>query len=274
MATANVTIADNADDGYADNSSLVSSTGVVTGVGLRGFLRFTGVTVPAGSAVTSATLTLRATGSYADLSTTLRAQAVDDASRPASASDLNGRTATSASVAWHPATWPNNSNVSPPDLATVVQEVINRPGWSSGNALMFLWESSSSGYLETRGGPPYSTLSVTYTDAPPARTATAAQTLPPVTQAATVTVTVPAFTATVAQSLPAVSQAAEGVAAAPFTVTATVTGGSVDLSWPARIGSGYAVERDGSIIAFGLTGTTYTDSPGEGEHTYRIGVLA
>lgn len=66
-----------------------------------------------------------------------------------------------------------------------------------------------------------------------------------------------------------------GTAAAvgAFGITVVVAGSTATVSWPAAGGS-YAVERDGEIIAFGVTGTTWTDTPGTGDHTYRVGVLA
>lgn len=67
--------------------------------------------------------------------------------------------------------------------------------------------------------------------------------------------------------------AGSATATAPFTLTVIPSGANALLSWPAA-GASYVVERDGEQVAFGVTGTSYTDTPPAGEHTYRVGVLA
>lgn len=69
---------------------------------------------------------------------------------------------------------------------------------------------------------------------------------------------------------------AGAASAVGFTLTVTPSGATALLSWPAQAAAtgGYEIERDGSNIAFGVTATTYTDTPVGGSHTYRVGVLA
>lgn len=83
----------------------------------------------------------------------------------------------------------------------------------------------------------------------------------------TVTVTIPAAASGV------LTLAGTATGTPMFTLSAIVSGPNVNLSWTA-VGASYAIERDGQIIAFGVTATTWTDTPGSGEHTYRVGVLA
>jgi hypothetical protein len=45
---------------------------------------------------------------------------------------------TSASANWSPTPWSNGSMYQTPDLAAIVQEIVNRPDWSAGNALSFI----------------------------------------------------------------------------------------------------------------------------------------
>lgn len=66
--------------------------------------------------------------------------------------------------------------------------------------------------------------------------------------------------------------AGSAAASAAFTLTVTPSGASALLSWTAAASS-YVVQRDGSNVAWGVTGTSYTDLPPAGEHTYRVGVL-
>jgi hypothetical protein len=50
--------------------------------------------------------------------------------------DPSGRTRTSASVLWHGFTQSAfNTYQDSPDISTIIQEIVNRAGWSSGNAL-------------------------------------------------------------------------------------------------------------------------------------------
>lgn len=59
-----------------------------------------------------------------------------------------------------------------------------------------------------------------------------------------------------------------------FTITAVPSGNNVGLSWAAQPGAvGYTIVRDGATITFGVTGTSYTDTPGPGSYTYEVGVL-
>jgi hypothetical protein len=74
---------------------------------------------------------------------TIRAQAADTAATFAATSgNLTTRPTTSASAPWTPPDWPTvgaaGTAQQTSDLSTVLQEVLNRPGWASGNALVLL----------------------------------------------------------------------------------------------------------------------------------------
>lgn len=59
----------------------------------------------------------------------------------------------------------------------------------------------------------------------------------------------------------------------PLTLTATVISASqIDLSWTAvPAASGYDIERDGTVIVYGRTATTYSDTGlSAGSHSYRV----
>ncbi len=71
---------------------------------------------------------------------TLRSEAVDNApTYPGTNSNLSNRPLTSASVAWSPPAWSTagarTAAQQTPDLSTLVQAVVGRPGWVRGNAL-------------------------------------------------------------------------------------------------------------------------------------------
>ncbi|MGY1620124.1 PKD domain-containing protein [Geodermatophilus sp. SYSU D00691] len=116
---------------------LVTDGGAAQTVGLR----FTGVAVPAGATITNAYVQFQVDeATTAATSLTVAAEATDNpAVFTTAARDVSARPRTSATVAWAPAAWPTVGARGPdqrtPDLAAVVQEVVSRPGWVSGNAL-------------------------------------------------------------------------------------------------------------------------------------------
>ena len=104
-------------------------------------MRFTSVNLPPGAVITSASVRFtvdEVPAVAADL--TIQAEDADDATQyTATSFGISSRPRTAASVAWSPAVWTTIGASGPaqttPDLAAVVQEVVNRPGWASGNAL-------------------------------------------------------------------------------------------------------------------------------------------
>ena len=117
-------------------------------------LRFTGITVPQGSTIDEAfidlTIERRQTSTT---NTTIVAQDVGDAAAiaaPASLgfgnvnSDITNRSATSASVDWNGVPASNAGQViTSPDIATIVQEIVDRADWASGQDMFFRFEDSS-----------------------------------------------------------------------------------------------------------------------------------
>lgn len=104
-------------------------------------IRFQGVAVPQGAIIESAILRLDADNSDSSpFVWTIQGEDTDNATAFSSCSnscdDISGRTLTSASVTWNnePA-WTDNQQYDSPDLTAIVQEIVNRSGWSSGNAL-------------------------------------------------------------------------------------------------------------------------------------------
>jgi hypothetical protein len=112
-------------------------------------LRFTGVQIPQGAQIVDANVQFRAdeTGTRST-NLTVRAERADNsAAFTTSSNNISNRPRTSASVAWAPPSWPTVGAAGPaqltPNLASVVQEVVNRPGWVSGNALTVIITGSS-----------------------------------------------------------------------------------------------------------------------------------
>lgn len=109
-------------------------------------LRFTNVTIPAGATVTNAYITLNVNNSSVDSpeGLTITANDVDDAATFTTASNnISSRAMTTASVSWPGADIGTGAKDSP-DIKTVIQEIIDRAGWSSGNDIVILLQGSSS----------------------------------------------------------------------------------------------------------------------------------
>lgn len=73
----------------------------------------------------------------------IHAQAASDAPAvKAQPRDVSSRPRTQASVAWRPAPWTVVGQAGPnqrtPDLSAIVQEIVNRPDWAGGNAMVFI----------------------------------------------------------------------------------------------------------------------------------------
>lgn len=116
-------------------------------------LRFANVTVPQGSQITSATITFTLVPSF-DIpirgTTTfqIHGQASDDAGTfvyevGVGNNDISGRPTTVAVADWTQGST-IELTVETSDLAAVVQEIVDRGGWASGNALAFVITSNGS----------------------------------------------------------------------------------------------------------------------------------
>ncbi len=114
-------------------------------------MRFNGLTIPQGAVITSANVQFTAAADDAGntVSAVIRAQNSDNATTfTTTASDVSNRPTTTASVAWNtiPA-WVNNASGAAqltPNFASVVQEVVNRTFWSSGNSMAVILTDSAS----------------------------------------------------------------------------------------------------------------------------------
>ena len=107
-------------------------------------MRFRSITIPQGATITNAYVqfTVDETDSEAT-SVTIRGQDADDAASFSSSDyDISSRATTSASAAWSPTPWNRVGQAGPtqqtPDLSSIIQEIVNRGGWSSGNNLVVL----------------------------------------------------------------------------------------------------------------------------------------
>ena len=106
-------------------------------------MRWTGLTIPSVSTITAAYIQFTSKESNSQTTNlTISGQAADNATTFTSTSgDISSRPRTAARIGWAPVPWvvgevgPNQQT---PDLSAVIQEIVNRPGWASGNALVLI----------------------------------------------------------------------------------------------------------------------------------------
>lgn len=136
---------DNFSSGFTGSNQFLTC-GQYGGTRYRSAMRFLNVAIPNAATILSAVLTLRASSSFGIACyTKLSCLAADSATAPASTADWNGRAETTAKVDWDiTSAWTAATNYPSVNFASAVQEVINRPGWISGNALVAVWKDDSS----------------------------------------------------------------------------------------------------------------------------------
>jgi hypothetical protein len=101
-------------------------------------LRFTGIDVPQGAQIAKATLKICAhsSGLSAQVNVAIHAEDADNVGPFDSSHRPNNVATTDASRTWDwNTTWSSDTWYESPDISAVIQEVVDRAGWSSGNAI-------------------------------------------------------------------------------------------------------------------------------------------
>ncbi|HEX6811556.1 MAG TPA: hypothetical protein VF384_08030, partial [Planctomycetota bacterium] len=107
-------------------------------------LRFQDLAIPPGAVITSAYLQFTAKDpTSVPTELVIAGQASDNAATfLTTVNSISSRPRTAATVAWSPAPWnlANEAGINQrtPDLTSIVHEVTSRPGWVSGNAIVFV----------------------------------------------------------------------------------------------------------------------------------------
>lgn len=137
-------IANGAVSATSSDLELINDPGTSAGDQKVG-LRFTNVAIPRGAYISSATIEFEVDETNSGATAlTIRAQESDNAPAFSTAAfNVSSRTLTSAAVNWTPPAW-NTLNVKQltPDLTALVQAIVNRAGWNSGNSLAFVINGS------------------------------------------------------------------------------------------------------------------------------------
>lgn len=163
------------DDGHSKDAGFEAATDYIN-LGNDGgiyyaklFIRFPGATIPAETSIFSAVLTLTA---YATLSggppsVDIRFNDVDDAVAPTNKDELDALALTTAYTTWDVPSTTADSEYTSPDLSAALQEVIDRPGWASGQDLQIVMAYNTSAIrkwyaYDSGGGVKKAKLTVTY----------------------------------------------------------------------------------------------------------------
>lgn len=118
-------------------------------------IRFNNINIPNGAFITNAFLTFEcdeADGGATDL--LIRAHASDNAPALTTvAFNLTSRPATAASVSWLGLpSWSIDTDYNSPSIASVIQEIVNRPGWVGNNSIVILISGSGERTAESYNG--------------------------------------------------------------------------------------------------------------------------
>jgi hypothetical protein len=107
-------------------------------------MRFNGITIPRNSQITYAYIQFQVDeADSVGTSLTLWGEAQDNPGTfTTSTRNISSRVKTSASVGWSPPPWTvlNQAGVDQrtPNITAIVQEIINRTGWSAGNSIVVI----------------------------------------------------------------------------------------------------------------------------------------
>lgn len=107
-------------------------------------MRFADLQIPPGASILNAYMQFQADETSLDAATlTIAGERGDDAATFGSSSgNISSRPRTAAAVSWSPPVWDRVGEATlgqrTPNLAAIVQEIVERPGWASGNALALI----------------------------------------------------------------------------------------------------------------------------------------
>jgi hypothetical protein len=110
-------------------------------------LRFANIDIPSGATITDAFVQFTADENQSSSSAiNIHGEAADNSSAFTSSNgNISSRAKTSTTLPWPAANWIQDQagpDERTPNLIPIVQEIINRPGWQSGNALSILFEGT------------------------------------------------------------------------------------------------------------------------------------
>jgi len=124
------------------------------GIAIHSFCRFPSVTIPQGSTIDSCFIRIKSNGAYSVtvVDTDVYFADADDQAAPTNEGECNGLSLTGG-VAWDGiGSWSNDVQYDSPELKTILQTVIDRGGFSSGNAIVAVIKDGGSSGSAYRAG--------------------------------------------------------------------------------------------------------------------------
>lgn len=148
--TLNYQVSASSDDAFEASGGSVTTTGSnwkTDDAGEWAGNRFASVAVPAGATIDLANWLVRPINTNNDdPDLQIGAQDADDpVTFSSTTNDISGRGRTSASVYWTATGIGAGSLKSSPDIKSIIQEVVDRPGWNSGQAMVIISAERSGG---------------------------------------------------------------------------------------------------------------------------------
>ncbi len=158
------------DDGHVTTTTFVDTAtafnwGSVSSVKRDAWVRFTSVTIAQGSTVSAAIIDYYSNGTFSGTTcnATIYCNDEDDAAAPTDRLDYEAKSVTTANTAWNSIpTHSTGTNYQTADFTSAAQEVLDRAGWVSGNAMMVLIKNNGSSASAFRGAA--SLENTTYTE--------------------------------------------------------------------------------------------------------------
>jgi hypothetical protein len=149
MPSANIAVTASADDALQSPDTTVSLATPslnLNNASVWGGFRFQNVTINAGSTINSATIEIER-GGTASVNADIYGEDSDDAPAfAATTNNLSGRTRTTAVVNWNASLGgASGSRFDSPAIATIIQEIVDRPGWASGHDIVILFDCLGGG---------------------------------------------------------------------------------------------------------------------------------
>ena len=152
------------DDAYIYAGSTIDLTSVSIPLGninsppTKAGVRFINVTIPKNATILTAKVTF---GAYDAQSGTvcnviIYGQAADNPPTFSTYANFTGRPLTTALLTWPALTaWLSKTNYDSPDIKYIIQEIVNRSGWASGNAIVLFFNDNASGTNAHRNAKTY-----------------------------------------------------------------------------------------------------------------------
>src|SRR5574340_90684 len=143
----------NADQGYVFSSSISTTSPIEFGnkaaTSESAFIRFPDVFIPHTAVIVSAKLKFIAASAQTatDCMVNIYGSAEDNAAAPTGSADYAAKPVTTSVTSWAGVdsfNKANNIEYASPELKSIIQEIISRPKWAQGNAILLLIKDNSS----------------------------------------------------------------------------------------------------------------------------------